>query len=272
MLLKLFQTTSVAKFNEVFHSQELEYLIEKNKPGALPDFGTEDEVIDDLLKQAKSLYVTLSGCSEWTGVNTTGSHSTFSAEGSGRGPCWHCGKNDHLAAECPLPVDQRDPEAYKRRQAASKQEWRAQWSGRSGRGGRGRRGNSSGHGGRGQSTKEVQVPKSGKWAQPSKSEHNHRSIEVNGALVAHHWDSLQSRWIPESTATTPITQVLVPPTDHVPPNSSISVDYQQSGSGTSSLQSNLATDSIDAAANAARQTAARRTFATAMDAFMDQLE
>jgi hypothetical protein len=95
---------------------------------------------------------------------------------------------------------------------------------------------------------------------------------VNGALVAHHWDSLQSRWIPESTATTPITQVHVPPTDHVPPNSSISVNYQQSGSGTSSLQSNLATDSIDAAANAARQTAAPRTFATAMDAFMDQLE
>jgi len=133
-LLKMFQTTSVERFNEVFKAQELEYLKQKNMPDALPNQGTNDKSIDDVLKQAKNLYHTLCTTSEWTGINTKGSHSSFSAEGGGgRGPCWTCGQYGHLSHECPLPEDQQDPAAIQK----WKEESPSHWSSRSGSRGRG---------------------------------------------------------------------------------------------------------------------------------------
>jgi hypothetical protein len=107
ILLKMFQMMSVKKFNEVFKAQELEYLKLKNMPNTLPNQGTNNKSIDDVLKQAKNLYNTLCTTSEWTGVSTKGSHSTFSAEGGGGpGPCWTCSKLDHYSRDCTLPKDQ----------------------------------------------------------------------------------------------------------------------------------------------------------------------
>jgi hypothetical protein len=264
-LLKMLQTTSVEKFNEVFKAQELEYLKERNMPGALPSLGADDKAIDDLLKQAKNLYNTLCGLSEWTGVNAKGSHSTFSAEGGkGRGPCWVCGKIGHYSRDCTLPEDQRDSNAYEKRREESR---RLRWGNRGRKGGRGGSGGSGQGRGHGDgSSQSPQVPKSGKWAKPAKSERGKRTIEVKGAMIAHHWDGNKSQWIADTPA--PIqapSQVLLSghDTTNTPAESLQSTGSTNSGT--------LATNSLDAAANAARVAAAQRSFSTAVDAFVGQI-
>ncbi len=129
------------------------------------------------------------------------------------------------------------------------------------RGGRGR-----GRGDAGRQGGLPQVPQSGKWAKPSKSEHNHQMIEVNGALIAHRWESSTSRWIQEA-AQSPMmvpshVQLSLASNDaasSVTPNTSLAANGMNPQSG------NVARDSLDAAARDAKLAAAWRTLTLAVD-------
>jgi len=263
-VLKMLQTSSVEQFNAIFALEELEYRKRQSMPGAIIDQGCDDKAIDDLLKQAKNLYHTLCESSEWTGVKSKGSHSTFTAEGrSGIGPCWTCGQYGHLSRDCTLPDDQQDSEAIRKRKEESREKSRLRWGGRGGRGGRGR-------GGRTQSSS--QPPSSGKWAKPAKSERGKRTIEVNGAMVAHHWDGNKSQWVADATVPVQVpTQVSVPPQALLSGHDStgtrsIASSQQPNNGGMNPQTGSLAADSIDAAANAARLAATQR-----MSNFMNQI-
>jgi hypothetical protein len=102
------------------------------------------------------------------------------------------------------------------------------------------------------------VPTSGKWAKPSNAEKGKRIIEVKGTMIAHHWDKNSSQWIADATLPAQVpTQVQLSGSSTI--NSSLAGSQQLPASSNTNPQSgNLAANSIDAAAQAARAAAAAR--------------
>jgi hypothetical protein len=85
-------------------------------------------------------------------------------------------------------------------------------------------------------------------------------------MIAHHWDGNKSQWIADTPALIQApSQVLLSghDTTNTPAESLQSTGSTNSGT--------LATNSLDAAANAARVAAAQRSFSTAVDAFVGQI-
>jgi hypothetical protein len=195
---------------------------------------------------------------------TKGSHLTLTVNCEGRGPCWNCGETGHLHNDCPLPDEKRDSEAFKQDRAEFLKNHHslgvviadmvdavavvAEVSGAGPQGG------------------SPQVPQSGKWVKPSKSEHNHQMIEVNGALVAHYWDGSTSCWIQEVVQ----SPMMVPSyvqlswasndaASSVTPNTSLAANGMNPQNG------NVAQDSLDAAERDAKLVAAQCTLTSAVD-------
>jgi hypothetical protein len=98
------------------------------------------------------------------------------------------------------------------------------------------------------------------WVKPAKSEHGKCMLEVKSTMIAHHWDGNKSLWIADA---------LIPPealmSGHDNANTPVSAISQQLPGGMNSQSGNLASNSVDAAANAAQVMAAQRSFAMTMD-------
>jgi len=274
-LLKLFQTTSVPAFNKIFKNTQL--LLETGESlnaadpsanGGMNPFSMDNNpirTIDHLLTAAQYRYGILVGEQQWTGMPSK-MHSSFTAVGA---ICWWCGKDGHLANACPMDQSLCNQEAYNCRKAEFYDRKNSSGGGGGrGRGGRGYRGHGgSGRGGQGRGGDTIRT---GKWAPPSNAEHNKQSIKVNGAMVMHHYDRNTSTW---TAVVPPSTQV------QVQPGHSCNASTVTHSSGDTKLTpaplapaGNLASDSMQSAAKAARIATAGRALSSNVDQFIAEFK
>ena len=110
-LLEILQTSSVEAFNKIFQFKQ-----ETAEANSDPDQDTNYGRVDSLLTKAEGQYKKLLLQGEWLGTNTTGDESAFISGQQPNLKCFNCGKPDHTANNCPLPLNEdrikRNKEKY----------------------------------------------------------------------------------------------------------------------------------------------------------------
>ena len=148
-LLKVFQTTSVKEFNDIFaqfaRQEELSQLM-KTAGTVVPT-----PKFEVLFKMAEAKYQEMLERDEWSGISNSGTESVFF---SGTRTCFNCLSKDHMLDQCPKPKDQDRIKANKKIFFDSKKQGD-------------NKKNSKGKG----------KPKTGKFAPPSEAEKNRRIID-----------------------------------------------------------------------------------------------
>jgi hypothetical protein len=168
-LLKSFQTTSVASFNEVFRHMEKQRFLDQALGG-----GRDKLTASGIFNVAAAQYRLLWEEGEWTGVRTQGEAIfTNRTGGNTRGVCWNCGRSpNHQLPKCTLPRDQskidKMKEAYRKEKKAKQ-----------------------GDKDDGKKTDSNRPP--GKWRPPTAEENNRRSI--NGKPMF--WSGQRKKWVPD---------------------------------------------------------------------------
>ena len=99
-LLKVFQTTSVKEFNDIFaqfaRQEELSQLM-KTAGTVVPT-----PKFEVLFKMAEAKYQEMLERDEWSGISSSGTESLFF---SGTRTCFNCLSKDHMLDQCPKPKD-----------------------------------------------------------------------------------------------------------------------------------------------------------------------
>ena len=190
-LLKSFQTTSVASFNEVFRHMEKQRFLDQALGG-----GRDKLTASGIFNVAAAQYRLLWEEGEWTGVRTQGEAIfTNRTGGRTRGVCWNCGNPNHQLPDCKLPRDQSKIDKMKEAYRKEKREKKAD----------------GGHDD-GKKTEGNKPPS--KWRPPTADENNRRSI--NGKPMF--WSDHKKKWVPDrrgtknanAAATTPATPAPAP--------------------------------------------------------------
>jgi len=276
-IVKLFQSTSTPDFNDVFKSMETDALKDEHSTDVIS--GGHALSRTQMLTTALNLHATMVSTGTWLGIDQKGQHSVFIMGRS----CWNCGGTGHLARDCPL--EHNEARISKNRAESKPQRRQDNRGGRGGRGGRGDGGGGRGGGGQagggGGGGKQPNVPKTGKWAPPSKGEHNKRWINHNHTTQRYWWNKETSFWKVDKDQTGPPYydgQAQVSAQGAPGPAASIAADSQgtqqstttmSSGASTAQQSANVATDSVKAAARAANLAAAERTFEASMRGLLD---
>ena len=188
ILLRIFQTSSVDEFNNVFKLLETQRAL----PGVLNNAALGLVAIQpaDVFRVAEQQYRVLQEAGDWTGVSTKANSSVFTASGSSGSAstgivCWNCGGSHHLR-DCKKPLDR---ERVKKSKAQFARQARAAKSGSN-------TGNAS------TDTKSGSSPPGqGRWRKPEPHENNRRVI--NGK--EHEYDTVRRRWnkVRANTASVP---------------------------------------------------------------------
>ena len=93
-LVKVFQTSTVTKFNNIFAHLETKALSEKYASGGRTN---TYPTVETLLDVAHNTYYDMSLVNEWTGVTTKAKETAFTASHEGSTiTCWNCGGNHTL--------------------------------------------------------------------------------------------------------------------------------------------------------------------------------
>lgn len=214
-LLRIFQTSSVPAFNNVFANMEQQRLLNQVTNG-LADKGLL--TLDNIFKVAGSFYQLMREESQWTGESTLGTDGSIFLSRT----CWNCGGTGHDVTSCTRPKNARLIEVNKKKFHEEKK--RAKNANKSS-------GNHSntGNGNRPPSTQAA--PGTGKWRKPAPSENNRRVIDNKPMF----WKQGAKRWVPdrdaanvarppaESTATPPTAP---PGTTDLPPAPAASIAMQ----------------------------------------------
>ena len=225
ILLKVFQTSSVGTFNEIFkHLEQQRYLTQAlyldSKKDQLTAIG--------IFRVAGNQYRLMWEEGTWTGVRTKGGNdAVFNNAANGRGCCWNCGSTEHRIGDCKVPKDRARIEANKN----------AMLKGNQSPGG-GQQGVKSGKRDDG---KGKNKPSEGKYKPPAAEENNRRVIDGKPMF----WRELKKRWVPDRDAKK---------------TTSANVAVPSSGSSTTSTNT-TATNSTQSAGSA--NLAARSAFANA---------
>lgn len=171
-LLRIFQTSSVQEFNNVFANMEQQRLL-----GQVTSLGTQTAAltVDNICKVAGSFYRLLTEESKWTGESTLGNdQSVFTAR-----TCWNCGGPGHDIKTCPKPKNTKLIEVNKKKFHAAKKDNRQ---------------SNSTPGGRPRGPPAA--PGTGKWRRPEPAENNRRVIDGKQMF----WKQTAKRWVPDRDA------------------------------------------------------------------------
>lgn len=172
-LIKLFQTSSDPRLNEIFHAEEVNAYKHSLTMGDKA-YGNPETILDLALKVYSNLLSSVEG---WTGQYHKANETGFTAQTEIK--CWNCG-GDHTLKQCPKPLNE----------ARIKQAKKAFWDSRekgTGRGGRGRgRGRGKGRGGRGRGRGKS------KWPAPPKQRQFNR-LKINDKWHYYHFN--QKKWL-----------------------------------------------------------------------------
>ena len=156
-LLKVFQTSSVTEFNEIFaqyaRQEELNMLM-KTTGTIIPT-----PKFEVLFKMAETKYQEMLERDVWTGLNNSGTESIFFL--TGKRKCFNCLGEDHAVDKCPKPKDQARIaankklffEAIKKKQQDEKSK------------------------GKGNGKSNNPKPRNGKFSPPTEAEKNRRLID-----------------------------------------------------------------------------------------------
>jgi uncharacterized membrane protein YgcG len=180
-LVRLFQTSSDTRFNEVFHSEEItgykRSLTEGDKA-----YGSYESILNLALEVYTSI---LSSPEGWTGLYHKANETGFSAVANNP-RCFNCGSQDHTLKQCPEPKDELRIKKNK------KAFWDARDASTGGRGGgrgrgRGGRGNGRGRGrGRGNGGRSS-------WPSPP-TDRDKNTAQINGKWHYYHFNA--RKWLP----------------------------------------------------------------------------
>lgn len=195
-LLRIFQTSSVPDFNQVFANMEQQRILSQiTTTGTTANFDS-----DTICKVAGSVYRLMTDDSQWTGASTLGTdQSVFVAR-----TCWNCGGSGHDIKTCRKPKNEKLIEVNKKKFQAAKKEGRLKQSNGN---------NNKPNNGNGRSRGPPAAPGTGKWRRPEPAENNRRVIDGKPMF----WRNHIKRWVPdrddaanvagtsESTPSTPST-------------------------------------------------------------------
>jgi hypothetical protein len=119
-ILKIFQTTSVPKFNKAFEKEEDEARHKSDKLGGLPDWPT----VAELTNLATNMYRRMQSSGKWHSSKNSKSSAFPSLVGANGGPpgsrsrghqgsngpvkrkCWNCNDENHVAPDCDKPKNE----------------------------------------------------------------------------------------------------------------------------------------------------------------------
>lgn len=169
-LIKIFQTSSNAKFNELFSHLETRAEIDEKLSGK-----ANWPSVDSLLKLAESSYLEMTSTEQWSGVKKRNNRSTFVATPptAPDKTCWNCGQKGHTLQACPKPknsevIDKRRKE-FRTAQKKQKEKGPAD----------------------GNNNRPPPPASKGKFAPPKPQEENRRVIDN----VPMFWQSWKSKWV-----------------------------------------------------------------------------
>ena len=108
-MIKLFQTSSDAKFNKIFEHKELNS-IEAALRLSDKAYGTADDILDQARQIYQSIFTSEEG---WTGQFHKSNESVFYAKTGGL-KCFNCGGN-HTLVQCHKPKNKNRIEAKKKK-------------------------------------------------------------------------------------------------------------------------------------------------------------
>ena len=172
-VMKVFQTTSDAEFNELFTSMKATETMRRHQD---PNHNTP---VADVLGLAASAYADRVTTGTWDGVQAkkqeTSAGFNLRVDGSGKlkPACHNCGDPNHLAGDCPKPKDEKRIEANRK----ARNEWF-------------KKNRSSGKQGKSSNSK---------WAPPTAAEkQNGNKRVVDGKEMFYHKG--RKRWIPDKFA------------------------------------------------------------------------
>lgn len=190
-LLRIFQTSSVPQFNNVFAMMEQQRLL-----GQVSTFGSAGVNVvtnDNIFKVAVSFHQLLREENKWTGEATLGNDkSVFMAR-----TCWNCGGAGHDIKSCPKPKNNQLIEVNKKKFHADKKKTERP----------------SGRPGTQQSTRPPTAPGTSKWKKPAPAENNRRVIDGKPWF----WKQGAKRWVPDRDAANVARPAPAAPTAPPPP-------------------------------------------------------
>jgi hypothetical protein len=200
-LLKVFQTSSVPVFNQLFEHYHREQKLSMLSTGI-----QKTTSIAQILTFAEQQYRTLCSTNDWLGIKTKAKETAFIAGKSSDPICFNCG-GAHNIKECPK---QRDVERIK---INKKKFWESMKSSKS----KSKSGNSAKP-----ATNKTASPKStekstpsGKWAPPTKEEKQNQSRRIIDD-IEYYYHYKSQRWRRTNTPAPPLsTNVALP----APPSS-----------------------------------------------------
>lgn len=177
-LLRIFQTSSVPQFNDVFAMMEQQRLLGQVSLGTT--LGTSSTALitnENIFKVAVSFFQLLREEDKWTGEATLGTdRSVFVAR-----TCWNCGGAGHDIKTCSKPKNAKLIELNKKKFHADKKK---------------------GHRSTGPTNRSTppsrpaSAPGTGKWRKPEPAENNRRTIDGKSWF----WKQSVKRWVPDRDA------------------------------------------------------------------------
>jgi hypothetical protein len=229
-LLKVFQTSSVGSFNEIFkHMEQQRYLTQ----ALYMDSRKDQLTAGGIFRVAATQYRLMWEEGTWTGVRLKGgTDAIFANAANGKGCCWNCGSTEHRIGECKVPKDRARIEANKNAM------FKAQPQGGNSKSGKREDG-------------KGKKPAEGKYRPPSADENNRRVIDGKPMF----WRELKKRWVPDRDAKR---------------NASANVAAPSSGSSTTSTTTTATTSSTGTTNVSSVNLTARRAFANAYSTAWNQ--
>ena len=110
ILLKIFQTSSIDSFNQIFQHMEKQRYLDQ----ALATNGYAEKLSKEgIFKVATNQYRLQWEEGTWNGTQVKGNQAIFTA---GKSLCWNCGSDGHTLGDCKVPRDQARISANKKSQ------------------------------------------------------------------------------------------------------------------------------------------------------------
>lgn len=228
ILLKIFQTSSIDSFNQIFHHMEKQRYLDQ----ALATNGYVEKLTrEGIFRVATNQYRLQWEEGTWNGTNVKGSQAVFTA---GKSLCWNCGSEAHTLNDCKVPRDQSRISANKRTQKKFVQKSKSKASETKPNG-----------------SVKSESKAEGKWKPPTSEERNRRVIDGKPMF----YNRRTKRWVLDRDAN--------PSGNVATPADTSSVR----SSGTATTTSTTSSSSSANTARAARVEAYANAFATALDKF-----